>query len=155
MNGALQNMIRLQVERVLARKISSRRGTVTSYDPNTYSVNVSIQPEGVATGFIPFAANWAGNGWGMYAPPSIGQQVNVIFSNGNTNAGWAESCFFTNADAPTTVQSGELWLLHAKGGFWPLLNHGEVAVLYCFVFLYLFFAGGGPLSVDGLIRRKA
>ena len=57
------------------------------------------------------------------------------------------------------ICSGEMavayFMVHAKGGFWPILNHGEVAVLYCFVFFYLFFAGGGPLSIDGLIRRKA
>jgi putative oxidoreductase len=55
--------------------------------------------------------------------------------------------------------SGEMavayFTVHAKGSFWPLLNHGEAAVLYCFVFLYLVFAGGGPLSLDGLIRKKA
>jgi putative oxidoreductase len=57
------------------------------------------------------------------------------------------------------ICSGEMavayFMVHAKGGFWPLLNHGEPAVLYCFIFFYLFFAGGGPLSIDGLIRRKA
>jgi putative oxidoreductase len=57
------------------------------------------------------------------------------------------------------ICSGEMavayFMVHAKGGFWPLLNHGELPVLYCFVFFYLFFAGGGPLSIDGLIRKKA
>jgi len=45
------------------------------------------------------------------------------------------------------VLAGEMavayFLMHAPHGFWPLLNHGEVAVLYCFVFLYLASAGGG------------
>src|SRR5262245_54817158 len=44
---------------------------------------------------------------------------------------------------------------HAPGGFLPLVNRGELAVLYCFVFFYLFFAGGGPLSADALLFRKA
>jgi putative oxidoreductase len=43
---------------------------------------------------------------------------------------------------------------HAPHGFWPLVNHGELAVLYCFVFLFLAVAGGGPASADHLIRRK-
>lgn len=43
---------------------------------------------------------------------------------------------------------------HASGGFWPLENKGELAVLYCFVFLYFIFAGAGPLSIDALFRRK-
>jgi putative oxidoreductase len=42
---------------------------------------------------------------------------------------------------------------HASGGFWPVLNRGELAVLYCFVFLYLAAAGGGPWSLDALLRR--
>jgi putative oxidoreductase len=42
---------------------------------------------------------------------------------------------------------------HAPGGFWPILNRGELAALYCFVFLYLAFAGGGAWSLDNLLRR--
>ena len=37
---------------------------------------------------------------------------------------------------------------HAPAGFFPILNRGELAALYCFVFLYLAAAGGGPWSVD-------
>ncbi len=43
---------------------------------------------------------------------------------------------------------------HAPRGFWPIRNGGELAVLYCFVFLYLFAAGPGPASLDRLIRRR-
>jgi putative oxidoreductase len=42
---------------------------------------------------------------------------------------------------------------HAPSGFWPLLNHGELAVLYCFVFFYLMVAGGGAWSLDRLRRN--
>ena len=42
---------------------------------------------------------------------------------------------------------------HAPGGFWPIVNKGELAVLYCFVFLYLAAAGGGPWSLDRLWKR--
>jgi putative oxidoreductase len=43
---------------------------------------------------------------------------------------------------------------HAPRGFWPLQNRGELAALYCFVFLYLSAAGGGPWSLDSVRRRK-
>jgi len=43
---------------------------------------------------------------------------------------------------------------HFPGGFWPIMNHGELAVLYCFFFLYLTVRGAGALSVDGA-RGKA
>jgi putative oxidoreductase len=46
------------------------------------------------------------------------------------------------------------FMVHAPGGFLPLVNKGELAVIYCFVFFYLFFAGGGPWSVDALISRR-
>jgi putative oxidoreductase len=40
------------------------------------------------------------------------------------------------------------FIAHAPQGFWPIINRGELAALYCFVFLYLAAAGGGPWSVD-------
>jgi putative oxidoreductase len=52
------------------------------------------------------------------------------------------------------ILSGEMafayFMAHAPKGFWPLLNGGEAAVLYCFVFLYLAAAGGGAWSLDRL-----
>lgn len=42
---------------------------------------------------------------------------------------------------------------HAGRGFYPILNGGELAVLYSFVFLYLAAAGGGPLSLDRVLRK--
>ena len=41
---------------------------------------------------------------------------------------------------------------HAPQGFWPRLNDGEGAVLYCFIFLFLASAGGGPWSLDRSLR---
>lgn len=43
---------------------------------------------------------------------------------------------------------------HAPQGFWPVQNGGELAVLYCFAFLYLTFAGGGAWSLDALWRKR-
>ncbi len=40
------------------------------------------------------------------------------------------------------------FLMHAPQNFYPVLNGGDAAILFCFVFLYLFFAGPGALSVD-------
>lgn len=39
---------------------------------------------------------------------------------------------------------------HAPQSFWPIVNQGQTAVLYCFIWLYLSAAGGGPWSVDAL-----
>jgi putative oxidoreductase len=56
------------------------------------------------------------------------------------------------------VLSGEMafayFLSHAKHGFWPILNRGELAALYCFVFFYLSARGGGRYSLDALLARR-
>ena len=43
---------------------------------------------------------------------------------------------------------------HAPHGFWPVLNMGGPAVIYCFLFLYFSAAGPGPWSVDALLARR-
>ncbi|AMV71263.1 DoxX family protein [Desulfuromonas carbonis] len=52
------------------------------------------------------------------------------------------------------ILSGQMafayFMVHAGKGFWPLANQGELAVFYCFVFLYLAAAGGGSWSLDRL-----
>lgn len=56
------------------------------------------------------------------------------------------------------ILSGEMafayFMVHAPQSFWPLVNSGDDAVLYCFVFLYLAAAGGGPWSLDALLFSK-
>jgi putative oxidoreductase len=46
------------------------------------------------------------------------------------------------------------FLFHAPKSFFPILNHGDAAILYCFIFLYLVFAGAGPLSLDVLLWKR-
>lgn len=46
------------------------------------------------------------------------------------------------------------FMAHAPRGFWPLANGGELAIMYCFVFFYLFFAGGGSWGVDAAWRSR-
>ncbi len=58
------------------------------------------------------------------------------------------------------VLSGEMavayFLFHVRmGGIWPGLNQGGEAILYCWLFLYLVFAGGGAWSLDQAIRKRA
>jgi putative oxidoreductase len=43
---------------------------------------------------------------------------------------------------------------HAGGGFWPVLNGGAPAVIFCFVWLYISAAGGGPWSIDSWRARS-
>lgn len=56
------------------------------------------------------------------------------------------------------ILSGQMavayFMVHAKGGFFPIVNKGEIAVLYCFVFLYIACHGSGILSLDQLLFRR-
>ena len=56
------------------------------------------------------------------------------------------------------VLAGEMafayFMGHAPRGFYPILNGGDLAIIFCFVFLYLSAAGAGPWSVDAAIRNK-
>jgi putative oxidoreductase len=52
------------------------------------------------------------------------------------------------------LMASAYFIAHAPDDFWPIVNRGELAALYCFVFLYLAAAGGGPWSVDRWLRRK-
>ena len=56
------------------------------------------------------------------------------------------------------IASGEMayayFTVHSPGGFWPIMNGGEKAVFYCFVFLFMAAYGSGSWSVDSLLKRK-
>lgn len=57
------------------------------------------------------------------------------------------------------IASGEMaigyFLMHLPQGFWPAVNKGEAAILFCFVFLYLAAAGAGAWSIDSARVRNA
>ena len=63
---------------------------------------------------------------------------------------------FTSAAA--FISSGEMAVAYFKAhfpqGFWPVVNQGELAALYCFLFLYIAARGSGPLSLDRLRKRR-
>lgn len=64
--------------------------------------------------------------------------------------------FFTGIAA--FIASGEMavayFTTHAPGGFWPVQNQGELAVLYCFLWLFVAAHGAGIWSVDNALRRR-
>lgn len=55
------------------------------------------------------------------------------------------------------IAAGEMavayFYAHAHASLWPVVNHGELAVAYCFVFLYIAALGSGSLSMDALLKR--
>ncbi|MDK4700670.1 DoxX family protein [Rhizobium sp. CNPSo 4062] len=57
------------------------------------------------------------------------------------------------------VASGEMaaayWMAHAPQGFWPALNMGEAAIMFCFIFLFIAFAGAGSWALDNILRPSS
>jgi putative oxidoreductase len=56
------------------------------------------------------------------------------------------------------IASGEMavayFKMHAPGGFWPIVNQGELAVIYCFVFLFIASKGSGAISLDAFRKKR-
>ncbi|HEU5181814.1 MAG TPA: DoxX family protein [Candidatus Polarisedimenticolia bacterium] len=89
----------------------------------------------------------------MLHPPLIATAGVIEFFGGvlvaiGLFAGWA-------AFLASGTMAVAYFMAHAPNGFWPIVNHGEPAVLYCFVFLYIASRGSGRLSVESLIKRKS
>ncbi len=60
---------------------------------------------------------------------------------------------------PALLASGEMavayFTAHFPHAFWPIVNRGELAVVYCFIFLYIAAQGSGKWSLDALRRKRA
>jgi len=56
------------------------------------------------------------------------------------------------------IMSGEMafayFISHAPQSFFPILNFGDAAILYCLIFFYFAFAGGGPWSLDAILSER-
>ena len=103
-----------------------RVAVVTSVDSATSTARVTIQPEGVLSGWLPVASPWIGNGWGLACAPSPGDQVAVIWQEGDAEQGIIIGRLWSNTAKPPNAPSGELWLLHQSGSFLKLHNDGSI-----------------------------
>ena len=103
-----------------------RIGTVTSVDSITYTARVTIQPEGVLSGWLPVLSNWIGSGWGIACPPIPGDQVLIIAQEGDAEQGIIIGRLWSQAAPPPTAPVGEFWLVHARGSYLKLHNDGSI-----------------------------
>lgn len=124
----LANAMRAHAAMAMQERAAPRLAKVTSYDPVNYCVKVTLQPEGTETGWIPVLSPWIGNGWGLFCPPTPGDMVEIQFQEDSINAGFACLRFFTDANRPLTVQSGEFWLVHKAGAFFKFTNDGKALI---------------------------
>lgn len=128
MMGAMLNAMRLQAQRAMADQADTRVGLIRSFDPNTWSVRVELQPEAFLTGWLPLSSPWIGNAWGMFAAPSLGDMVAVHFFGGELEAGFVEGRLFNDTDRALPVPASEFWLVHKSGSFLKFTNDGNVSV---------------------------
>ena len=128
MNQGLQNIMRREAARQGTGRSLPRRGTISSYDPAKYAAKVIVQPEGYETGFIPIGSDWVGNGWGLFAGPTPGDEVEINYQEGGKNAPYIGKRFYGNLAQPLPVPSGEFWLVHKSGSFLKFKNDGSVSL---------------------------
>lgn len=123
----LLNVFKSHVSAMLAQQPKPRFGLVQSFDPATYTARVLIQPENALSGWLPVLTQWLGNGWGLFAPPSPGDQVKLLPQEGSSQSYVIIGGAFSTVDRPLPAPSGEWWLVHAKGQFIKLLNDGSIS----------------------------
>lgn len=126
---ALLNRMRGEALRAGAALSPPRIGIVTHYDPNNFAVKVALQPDQSETGWLPLMSPWVGNGWGMFAAPSLNDQIEVQFQEGSIEAGFACLRFYTDQNRPLPVPSGEFWIQHKTGSFVKFHNDGSVELV--------------------------
>lgn len=126
----LSNVMRLHAEMVAQtlQNYVTVIGTIKNYNSQYYMAQVLLQPEGILTGYLPVLSPWVGNGWGLFAPPSAGDQVEVQFQEGNISCGVICLRAFSSQAAPLAVNSGEFWLVHQTGSFIKLTNDGNISI---------------------------
>ena len=83
-----------------------RWGVITSYDNVNHLVKVTIQPENTSTtGWLPLLSSWVGAGWGEVTPPNVGQQVKLIYENGDNGSPVAVAAAYSTANPPPKCYS--------------------------------------------------
>lgn len=122
------NQVQQMIAAAVARQVGFHIGIVTAYDPNRYAVKASVQPEDVETAWLPLASVWVGNGWGIFAPPSIGDPIELHFEAGVAEAGYAFARVYSDELRPLPCPSGEFWLVHKSGSSLKFTNDGDVLV---------------------------
>jgi len=120
------NLIKGQAAQLDQAWAHPRVAVVSSADTTTYAVRVLIQPEGVLSGWLPVATNWVGSGWGLASLPQPGDQVIVVYQEGDAEQGVIVGRLWSNNVAAPVVPIGELWLVHATGATIQLKNDGTI-----------------------------
>ena len=97
------------------------------------------------------AGDMAGSGWAFAHPGAYAGLIELV-----TGLLIALGLFTRSAAfLASGTMAAAYFIGHAPQNFWPVNNMGDAAILYCFVFLYLVFAGPGRFSLDEALRGKS
>lgn len=107
---------------------TARWAVLSAYDPSTFSVKATLQPEDVETGFMPLLSPWVGPNWGAFFAPDLGAQLLVLFQEGGAQAPIGALFAFSTVMPPLAVQSGEMLIQHASGSLLHFDNGGNVTL---------------------------
>ena len=114
------------------QRMDTRWGTVKGYDPETYSVKLLLQPDEIETGWVPLLSPWAGNGWGMICPPSIGDMCEMQFQEGHIDNGFACMRAYNSLHVPPqdgdVVDPGSFLLQNEAGASFKFKVDGSVEI---------------------------
>ncbi len=125
MPARLINNIMMQINRHQGNIGYAKLGIVSSSNPQNSTIKVTLQPEQVEAGPMPYCTPWIG--W--YAPPNAGDQCLVIFQEGNKNVPvGALLLYWDNAVPPSGLALGEAIWKHSSGSFIKLSNDGKVTI---------------------------
>ncbi len=123
---SLLNLVRGHATQLDQLWAHPRIGIVTSVDSATFTVRVTVQPEGVLSGWLPVISAWVGNGWGLTCPPLPGDQVVLIWQEGDAEQGVVIGRLWSRTAPPPDAPPGEFWLVHNSGSFLKLHNDGSI-----------------------------
>lgn len=151
MSQQLAQAMRREALRVLSSRAQPRIGIVSDFDPKTYSAKVRVGADMDAgdffeTDWIPVSTPWLGSAWGLFAPLAPGDQVVVVFADGEHSGGVVVGGLFSEDQAPAEVPVGEFWLVHSSGSSLKFQADGDVN---------LNVAGNLGVSVTGNVTSSA
>jgi len=102
-------------------------GTINSYRADTYRATVTLQPEGILTGWIPIAT------WGEVKPLKVDTQCVVVFFNGDLNNGVVVGNIFSTANPPpqddAVTQPGSFLFKTENGAIFKVTNSGQIEII--------------------------
>lgn len=104
----LEDVVRRIVDQMLSRQARTRIGIVTSYDPNRHAAKVTLQPEGVESGWLPIVTGHVGNGFGVAIGLTPGDQVDVGYFENDPEAPRITGRIHSDQERPPVAQSGEI-----------------------------------------------